>query len=274
MTNLNAALRAYQENKFTDDDIVAHTGLTTRALRELLKAGALRSITERRGPGLVRLFDAKTLKRAAIIAALNRAGFSLVMAGRIAYFLPFEELLFGLCDPIAIFFMHGTAINPDTGLPRPWEKTRANWFDPDRPAEADRENDWFLEIYDRHFISALYKVPGKADERFIYAELRDDATKLVVWLPFHEQRPVFNLALKQFVDTFAAKWAQPDAWSDRLPSKFLEYHFEDHSAADDPLWLRAEAAARDATVTITINLTSAVRKALRRYLGLDAAAEE
>jgi hypothetical protein len=248
--------------------------VTTRALRELLKVGAVRSITERRGPGLVRLFDAKTFKRAAIIAALNRAGFSLVMAGRIAYFLPFEELLLALCDPIAIFFMHGTPINPDTGLPRPWEKPRANWFDPDRPAEADLENDWFLEIYDRRFLSALYKVPGKADQRFIYAELRDDGTKLVLWLPFHETRPVFNLALKQFVDTFAAKWAQPEAWSDRLPSKFLDYHFEDHSADDDPLRLRAEATARDAIVTTTIDLTSAVRKALRRYLGLDHAADE
>jgi hypothetical protein len=273
MMNLNSALRAYRENKFTDDDIVAGTGLTTRALRELLKVGAVRSITERRGPGLARVFDATTFKRAAIIAALNAAGFSLATAGRIAYFLPFEELLFALCDPITIFFMHGTPINPDTGLPRPLPKPRANWFDPDRPAEADLQNDWFLEIYDRRFIGALYKIPGRADQRFLYADLRDDGTKLVLWLPFHETRPVFNLALKQFVDTFAAKWAQADAWSDRLPSKFLDYHFEDHSADDDPLRLRAEAMARDATFTITINLTSAVRKAVRRYLRLDQAAD-
>ena len=111
-------------------------------------------------------------------------------------------------------------------------------------------------------------------QRFIYADLRDDGTKLVLWLPFHETRPVFNVPLKQFVDVFAAKWAQSSAWSDRLPSKFLDYHFEDHSADDDPLRLRAEATARDATFTITINLTSAVRKALRRYLGLDHAANE
>jgi hypothetical protein len=273
MADLNQSLRAYQDNRFTDDDVVRCTALTTRALRELLKVGAVRSVTERRGPGLIRLFDATTFKRAAIIAALSAAGFSLAMAGRIAYFVPFEELLFAVCDPITIFFMHGTPVNPDTGLPRPWPKPRANWFDPDRPAEGDPE-DWLLEIYDRRFIGALYKTPSRADERFIYADLRDDGAKLVLWLPFHETRPVFNVPLKQFVDVFAAKWAQSSAWSDRLPSKFLDYHFEDHSADDDPLRLRAEATARDATFTITINLTSAVRKALRRYLGLDHAADE
>jgi hypothetical protein len=272
IVDLNQALRSYQENKFTDDDIVGCTGLTIRASRELLKVGAMRSITERRGPGLVRVFDATTFKRAAIIAALNAAGFSLATAGRIAYFVPFEELLFAVCDPFTILFMHGTPVNPDTGLPRPWPEPRANWFDPDRPAKADLENDWFLEIYDRRFIGALYKIPGAPDQPFIYADLRDAATRLVLWLPFHEERPVFNFPLKQFVQVFAAKWAQPSGWSDRLSSKFLDYHFEDHSADDDALRLLAEATARDATFTITINLSSAVRKALRRYLGLDRAA--
>ena len=51
MIDLNPALRSYQENRFTDGDIVGCTGLTIRALRELLKVGAVRSVTERRGPG-------------------------------------------------------------------------------------------------------------------------------------------------------------------------------------------------------------------------------
>ena len=109
MVALNQALRAYQDSRFTDGDVVRCTGLTTRALRELLKVGAVRSITERRGPGLVRLFDSTTFKRAAIIAALHAAGFSLATAGRIAYFIPFEELLFAVCDPFTILFMQGTA---------------------------------------------------------------------------------------------------------------------------------------------------------------------
>ena len=272
MADLNQALRAYQDKRFTDDDLVRCTGLTTRALRELLKVSAVRSLTERRGPGLVRLFDETTFKRAAIIAALHAAGFSLAMAGRIAYFVPFEELLFAACDPFTVLFIYGTPVNPETGLPRAWPEPRANWLDPNRAAEDDPENDWLLEIYERRFVSALYKTPGEPDQRFIYADLRDDGTRLVLWLPFHEKRPIFNLPLKRFVDTFAAKWQQPNAWSDRLPSNFLDYHFEDHSAADDPLRLLGEAAARSATFTITINLTLALRKALRRYLGLELAA--
>jgi hypothetical protein len=274
MADFNQALRAYQDNRFTDDDIVRCTALTTRALRELLKVGAVHSLTERRGAGLVRIFDATTFKRAAIIAVLNAAGFSLATAGRIAYFVPFEELLFTVCDPFTILFMHGAPVSADTGLPRALPEPRADWFSTDRPPEDDPENDWFLEIYERRFIGALYKIPGALDQRFIYADLRNDGTKLVLWLPFHETRPVFNLPLKQFVDVFAAKWAQSSAWSDRLSNKFLDYHFEDHSADDDPLRLRGEATAGDATFTITINLTSAVRKALRRYLGLDHAANE
>ena len=47
------------------------------------------------------------------------------------------------------------------GLPRPWPEPRANWFGPDRPAEDDPENDWLLEIYERRFVGALYKIPAE-----------------------------------------------------------------------------------------------------------------
>ena len=82
----------------------ACTGLSVRAWRELIKIGAVRTITEDRGRGHVRLCDATTLKRAAVIAALNRAGFSLAVSGRIAYFLPIDELLYAIWDPCWIFF--------------------------------------------------------------------------------------------------------------------------------------------------------------------------
>lgn len=272
MIDFNAALRSFRENRFTDADMVGCTGLTIRALRELLKVGAVRSVTKRRGPGLVRLFDATTFKRAAIIAALNQAGFSLAIAGRIAYFVPLEELMFAVCDPFTVLFMHGSPTNPETSLPQPWPEPRANWLDADRPAEADPENDWLLEIYEGQFLVAHYKSPGIEDLTFIYADLREEGTKLVLWLPFHDERPIFDTDFKQLVHTVTAKWELPDAWSDRVDTKFLDYHYEDHSADDDPLRLVGEAAARSATFTITINLTLAVRKALRRYLGLEPAA--
>ena len=73
-----------------------------RALRELIKIGAIRTVTERRGPGRVRLCDATVFKRAAVIAALNQAGFSLPVSGHIAFSLPFHTVLYEICDPCRI----------------------------------------------------------------------------------------------------------------------------------------------------------------------------
>ena len=98
------ALRRYREGAFSDDDVTANTGLTLRAWRELIKNRAVRTITARRGPGRVRLCDATVFKRAAVIAALNRAGFSLAVSGQIAYFHPYHTLLYAICDPATIFF--------------------------------------------------------------------------------------------------------------------------------------------------------------------------
>ena len=48
----------------------------------------------------------------------------------------------------------------------------------------------------------------------------------------------------------------------------------DHDGDDDPLSDAAEAAARSPLFTTTINVTLAVRKALRRYLGIEPALSE
>ncbi len=179
------ALRRYRNGHFTDDDIVHCTGLSVRAWRELIKIKAVRTVTQGRGPGCVRLCDTTTFKRAAVIAAINSAGFSLATAGQIAYFLPFEELLFAVWDPFTILFMHAADDDPDTGLPPRWNPPRENWFDPDTPAKAD-PNDWLIAIYEARFIGAIYKIANKPDpEPFIYADLRDQGKSLVLWLPFH-----------------------------------------------------------------------------------------
>ena len=214
--DIDEALRCYREDRFTDDDIMRCSGLTRRAYRELIKVGAVRTVTERRGPGRVRLCDATTFKRAAGIAAINSVGVSLPVAARIAYFLPFEELLFAVWDPITTLFMHGAEVDPETGLPPRWKTPKADWFDPDKPAQADPANDWLIEIYEARFIGAIYNIPGEPDVQFIYGDLRDDGATFVAWLSFHQQRPVFDAQLKSFADSFASKWQPPNAWSNRL----------------------------------------------------------
>ena len=102
--SLDEALRRYGNERFTDDDVVRCSGLSVRAWRELIKLKAVRTVTESLGRGHVRVCDATVLKRAAVISALNRAGFSLAVSGHIAYSLPLHTLLYGICDPWMILF--------------------------------------------------------------------------------------------------------------------------------------------------------------------------
>ena len=77
MVDIEDALRRYREDRFTDADVTRCTGLSVRAWRELIKVRAIRTLTEGRGPGRVRVCDATVFKRAAVISALNQAGLSL-----------------------------------------------------------------------------------------------------------------------------------------------------------------------------------------------------
>jgi hypothetical protein len=272
----NKALRRYREGVFTDRDVTRCTGLSERAWRELIKLGAVRTITEKRGPGRVRLCDAKTLKRASIIAALNRTGLSLVMSGWIAYFLPLDELLYVVVDPSTILLQGGAKVDLDTGLPPLLKEPKADWFEPDKPAQADPDEDWLIEIYEGRFVASLY---GAKDKPSFYGDLRDGGTRFISWFPAHRQfrfmdhesedsvRAVTPNKLKGLV----AKWENPTKWADRLDPRFLNYKFENHDAEDDALCRAAEVAARSPTFKTTINVTLAIRKALRRYLGIEPA---
>src|SRR3954463_2124724 len=113
----NEALRQYRLGAFTDQDVTRCTGLSGRAYRELIKLGAVRTSTEKRGPGRVRVCDPTTFKRLAVIASLRQTGLSLAMAGRVAYFLPLDQIFYNICDPSFILLDWTAAIDPNSGLP-------------------------------------------------------------------------------------------------------------------------------------------------------------
>ena len=268
------ALRRYRKGSFTDRDVTRCTGLSVRAWRELIKIGAVRTVTEDRGPGRVRLCDTNTFKRAALIAALNRAGFSLAVSGRIAYFLPLDALLYAIWDPCTILLQGGADVDPDTGLPPRVEQPKADWFDPDKPAKADPEDDWLIEIYEGRFVGIIYS--AEHDEPSICGDLRNEGTRFVAWFPFHRQTQVSSATekiaqalLPYKIGEIVPKWEHPAKWSDRLNPDFLDYKYEDHGTDGDPLGIAAEATARSPLFKTTVNVTLAVRKALRRYLGIE-----
>src|SRR5215472_7190294 len=102
--SLEEALRRYQENAFTDADVMGCTGLSARSIRQLIKAGAVRTRSEDRGAGHIRRFDATTFKRLALASAIHEAGLSLTLAGQFAYLLPGDARLYERYDPIGVLF--------------------------------------------------------------------------------------------------------------------------------------------------------------------------
>ena len=268
--NFDDALRQYKQNRFTDLDVTRCTGLSVRAWRELIKLGSVRTVTETGGRGHIRMCDSTVFKRAAAIAALNRAGFSLAVSGQLAYFLPYHTLLYEICDPRTILLQvsaDGDAVN---GIPARVKQPAADWFDLDKPAKADPKTDWVIEIYDGQFVGAIYNTER---EPLIFGDLREAATKFVAWYPL-DRKPQFSGATEEivkqlmpdrFVD-FVAEWENPSKWSAKLD--LIDYKVENH-ADSDPLRIAAASAARSPIFKTTINVTLAIRKALRRYLGIE-----
>lgn len=274
MNSEEDALRRYRENQFTDDDIVRCTGLTERGYRELIKRKAARTVTEQRGPGRVRLCDATTLKRAAAIAALHQAGWSLAASGQIAYCLPLHRLLYEVCDPLAVLLHRSAEVDPKTGLPPRVECPKFSWFDPDRPAQAEPDTDWLVEIYDGRFVGFRYDAK---DRPTFFGDLREQGTRFVAWFPFRPCAPsgrviAFAQELNPRAVEAARAWQDPTKWTKEL--RRLGYRYERHADNDDPLQIAAEASIDQALFKTTVNISLAIRKSLRRYLGLEPPARD
>jgi hypothetical protein len=271
--HLDDALRRYRENRFSDDDVTRCTGLSVRAWRELIKLNAVRTEETGRGPGRVRLCDATTLKRAAVISALNQSGLSLAVAGQIAFVLPYHTVLYSVCDPIVILFQGSTEIDAKAGLPPRIERPSVDWFDPLTPTKVDPEVDWLIEIFDGSFVGVRYETTKEAVT--IFGDLRQKATRFVAWLPFLHGGQFAGSAIERMARDlrgdgfvrFVAEWEDPSKWIEHLHR--LGYKFENHDSKDDPLCIAAEFAVRSPVLRTTINISLAIRKALRAYLGFE-----
>ncbi len=271
--SLDEALRRYGNGRFTDDDVVRCSGQSVRAWRELIKLKAVRTVTESLGRGHVRVCDATVLKRAAVISALNCAGFSLVVSGHIAFSLPLHTLLYEICDPWMILFQRSPDLDPEARLPPPVKKPKADWFSPDKFAEADPKSDWLLKIYERRFVGVIYSAKQPPT---IFGDLREGGASFVAWWPFRRRTNGMGRVIEAFlqelppttVDAIAAR-ENPTKWPKELKS--LGYRFEKHKEDHDPLCIDAEASIRSPTYMTTVNVTLAIRKALRRYLGIEPA---
>jgi hypothetical protein len=271
------ALSRYRQDRFADRDVTRCTDLSVRAWRELIKLKAVRTEEETygRGPGRVRTCDAHTLKRAAVISALNKSGLSLAVAGQIAYSMPYHTLLYSVCDPLTVLFQYSAEIDPNTGLPPRLERPMADWFDPLKPAIAEPEADWLVEIFDGRFVGVRYD--ARKGPVTIFGDLREQATRFIGWLPFPRRDQFAGGAIERMAQEvrgpgfikFIADYEDPSKWPKQLHG--LGYRFENHDGEADVLCVAAESAVRSPILRTTVNVTLAIRKALRRYLGIEPA---
>jgi hypothetical protein len=270
--DLKQALDSYRQDRFTDRDVMHCAQLSLRGWRALLETGAVNTVAERRGRGRIRLCDSTALKRAAVIAAISRAGFSLPVSGQIAYFMPFHTLMFTVYDPVTILLDPSADVTPATPFPQ-IDRPSVDWFDSKKPAKAE-PRDWKIEIQEGRFVSAIY---GATGNRVTFGDLRDQSTRFVAWYPSHDKAKVSGTAIEElvrealpnhrFVD-FVVEFEDPTKWTKQLDE--LGYEFSKRTA-DDPLRIAAADTVRSPLFTTTINVSLAIRKALRRYLGMEAA---
>jgi hypothetical protein len=274
MADFNDALLRYRQGRFTGEDITRCTGVSVRAFRELIKLKALRTVPARGGRGRIRLCDQSAFKRAAVIGALNKSGLNLAVAGQIAYWCPFHTLLYAMCDPFVVLFQRSIEIDAKTGLPPRVARPTVDWFDPAKPAKAEPAIDWLIQIFDGRFIGVCYE--GTKGPKTIFGDLRQDAKRVVAWLPRPRPEQLKGSAIVEmtrellptrFVD-FVAEWEDPAKWPRELKSIGYDY---DKCGIDDPLHITAQAAVQSPVIVTTINVTLALRKALRRYLGIEPA---
>jgi hypothetical protein len=193
------------------------------------------------------------------------------VSSEVAYFTPFHTALYDITDPCAILLDRSVAVDPER-LPARLRKPRTDWFDPNRPARAEPDSDWWIEIHDGRFVGIGY---GPKHTPVVFGDLRDDGARFVGWVPLHRRDQFVGCAIEKLATEFRANpanayaaWEDPTRWSRELNS--LGYCFEQHGD-DDPLRATAAAAVNSPLFTTTVNVSLAIRKALRRYLGIEPA---
>ena len=146
-----------------------------------------------------------------------------------------------------------------------------------KPAKTDADVDRLIKILDGRFVGVRYDT-GK-DAVTIFGDLREQATRFVAWLPFPRRAinspgAPSNELPKSWRGDGLIKFAEredPAKWTKKSIKELhrFGYRFEHHEGTADPLCIAAEAAVRSPVFKTTTNPTLAIRKALRRYLGIE-----
>src|SRR5229473_7376324 len=84
MSTLRESFEHFRDGDFSDEELAHASGLSERALREMLKFGAVKTFRGGKGTGNKRSWKRKALNTSSIARACNLAGLSLPMAARLS----------------------------------------------------------------------------------------------------------------------------------------------------------------------------------------------
>ena len=110
----------------------------------------------------------------------------------------------------------------------------------------------------------------------MFGDLREEATRFVAWVPHDAKSHFVRSAVAQLamewapagarLPDVASEWEEPTKWFKELRSLGYEY---EKLRADDPLRSAAESTVRNPLCTTTVNVSLAIRRAIRCYLGVE-----
>ena len=164
--DIELAITWYRDSQFDAADMQRATGLSERSQRELLKLGILQAVPQLRTA--TRLFDARMLKRAALIYPLNKhGGFSLQLSGKMIYANSIiESLLFSTIDPWLVYNRTGAKQRAE----QEWHWLTSN------ESLTTKPSDYYVAVINGHYV-----VAGWIDNLVAYGHLTDDKTDIVVY---------------------------------------------------------------------------------------------
>lgn len=256
---------------FSDEELSSYVGIHPRSLRDLAKWGALKKALNQRGAGKKRLWSGLAIKRAASIAALNRAGIPLPLAARINFY----------------FWMNLDLVNNLRGTPS-WE-----WLQTPKGKEhtvrrlIDRHNrhvkphpyDVMVRILDSElvFLEGRPKIARRDRNRInvCVGRLTKQDQQLLVWdiLPkrmriadFRPANPTYSIEESHIA--FERAWK---TWKRDIESEFgHEINPQFLAFREDPEINKAYAKRllENHQSELNVNLTVAMKIALRKALGL------
>jgi hypothetical protein len=256
------ALFWYRQDRFTADDVTRATGLSERSQRELLKLGIISAVPQAKTKA--RLLTSRMVKRAAVIAPLNKSGLSLQVAGKIvSAALMLEDFYFDMIDPWNAAFDAAGPFDHATGLfPRRAQLLDCDkWIEPDAPKKTD-ELDYRIVIIDTRFV-----VIGDLG---VSGELTPDLTDFIWWdnvmydhVKGRVKGGVLQLSVRGTNDHSPVPFGTFDVTED---PKTIPFTVKTPTTKDEE---EAAQAKENPVSMLTINASLTLHIALRRLLYMD-----